>query len=85
VATRGEATGFLWRPAEYRSWNLVDQWRSSIATNWVSFAWIFQKPEWVKRNPDTERVFGRYRATVLIWNLVFFPLLLVTFWMFSHR
>jgi hypothetical protein len=82
----GKPVGFLWRPSEYRSWHLFDQLRSGFATNWVAFAWIFQKPEWVKRNPDTERVFGRYRAAVLIWNLVCFPLLLLTGWMMiSHR
>jgi len=81
----GKPVGFLWRPVECRSWHLFDQWRSGIATNWVSFAWIFQKPEWVKRNPDTERVFGRYRATVLIWNLVCFPLFLLTLWMMNSQ
>src|ERR1700756_3383271 len=54
----GKPIGFFWRPAECRSWHLFDQWKSGFATNWASFAWVFRKPEWIKRNPDTERVFA---------------------------
>lgn len=75
----GKPVGFFWRPAEYRSWNLSDQWRSGFATNWASKVWVLRKPEWIKRSPDTERVFARFRAAVLIWYLVFFLMLLAIF------
>ena len=68
----GKPRGFFWRPPE-STW-----FASSIATQKLSFRWLFQTPHWVKNDTEAICRLKRLRLSVLIFNAGIFLWLIIS-------
>jgi hypothetical protein len=76
----GRPTGYVFCPLE-ASWV-----RSRLAFGWLSMAWLFWTPQWIRSDPTARDLLSRLRWRVLIWNIgivIFFVLLY--FYLLAHE
>lgn len=72
----GRPAGFFWRSPEC-TW-----FRSYMARNRISFAWLFTTPPWAARAAHCRTWLSRLRIAVLAWNVAIVTLFI--YFLFSR-
>jgi hypothetical protein len=58
------------RPAYFLFWPPEAIWgRSRLALSWLSMAWCFWAPDWIRSDSAARQLLSRLRWRVLIWNI----------------
>ena len=58
------------RPAYFLFWPPEAVWgRSRLALSWLSMAWCFWTPEWIRDDSTARKIRSRLRWRVVIWNI----------------